>query len=409
MPLFNYTAKKPGGELVSGTLTADSRRGALDAISRLGHFPLEIQEKDIARGSALMTAPTMPTWASKKVRADEVTVFTRQLADMIRAGVPINRALATLGKQAGKASMTDVIEQLRKDVSAGQSLHDALGAHPQAFDSLYVSVVRAGETGGFLDDSLRRIAVFRERDADLLSRVKTALAYPTLLLIVGVGAVAFLLTFFIPKFATIFESFKADLPATTQVVVAMGTFMRHWWWLVLGGLIFAIAALSAFLKTPAGRLAIDRLKTRLPVFGRITRYRMVSRFCHTLGALLKSGVPIVEGLKISKDALGNVADAPRLDEVVSGVRQGKSLATLLSGTGLFPEMACDMIAVGEETATLDEVLVTIAESADGEVDRRMRIFVALFEPAMLFVMAAIVGFIVISMLLPVFTISGAVK
>lgn len=409
MALFNYTAKKSTGEVVNGTLTADSRRGALDAISRLGVFPLEIRENQVDRASALMTAPTAPTWTSKRVRKDEVTVFTRQLADMIRAGVPINRALATLGRQAGKKSMTEVIEQLRKDVSAGQSLHDALGAHPGAFDRLYISVVRAGETGGFLDDSLRRIAVFRERDAELASRVKTALAYPTLLLVVGTAALAFLLTFFIPKFSTIFESFKADLPVSTQIVVGMGAFMREWWWLVGLGLVFAIAILNAFFKTPAGLLALDRIKTRLPVFGRITRYRMVSRFCHTLGALLKAGVPIVEGLRISQDALGNAADAPRLDEVIAGVRQGKSLAELLRGTGLFPEMACDMIAVGEETATLDEVLTTIAESADGEVDRRMRIFVALFEPAMLVVMAAIVGFIVISMLLPVFTISGAVK
>lgn len=408
MPTFAYKAKKPTGETVSGTLTAESRRGALDALDKMGAFPLEIALKN-GNGHAVAAPKRASTpWAGRVRRAD-VTLFTRQLADLLKAGVAINRSLQTLSQQTSKPAMTAMIEDIGREVSAGRPLHDALGEFPREFPQLFRSMVRAGETGGFLDESLRRIAAFYEREDEIRSRIMTALAYPALLLTLGSLSIVVLLVFFIPRFTPIFESFGAELPATTKFLIGLGDFMEAYWVIVLGAAAVSIAGFIAFRESLYGRVVIDRAKLRVPVYGRIELSGMVSRFARTLGALIHSGVPIVEALKIAQDALDNAAYGPAINEVVAGVRQGRSLADELRKTGFFPAMAADMIAVGEEAATLDEVLVTLADSMDREVDRRVRVFVSLFEPLLLVVMAAIVGFIVASMLLPVFTLSGAVK
>lgn len=410
MPTFTYKAKKSTGETVTGTVTAESRRGALDALDKMGAFPLEIVQKN-GNGHAAPVASErrapMP-WAGR-VRRGDVTLFTRQLGDLLKAGVAINRALQTLSQQTTKPAMSAVIEAVGREVSAGRPLHEALAEFPRQFPQLYCSMVRAGETGGFLDDSLRRVASFYEREDEIRSRIMTALAYPALLLTLGSISVVILLVFFIPRFTPIFESFGAELPATTKFLIGLGDFMQDYWVIVLGGAALSIAGYIAFRESPYGRTVIDRVKLRAPVYGRIELSGMVSRFARTLGALIHSGVPIVEGLKIAQAALDNAAYGPAINEVIAGVRQGRSLAEELRKTGFFPAMASDMIAVGEEAATLDDVLVTLAESMDREVDRRVRVFVSLFEPLLLVVMALIVGFIVASMLLPVFTLSGAVK
>jgi general secretion pathway protein F/type IV pilus assembly protein PilC len=411
MPTFAYRAKRGGGELLAGTLQAETRRGALEAIHQMGAFPLEVVQQGSGNGhappAAAARAAALP-WVGRVGRGD-VTLMTRQLADLLKAGVPINRALGTLQRQTTKPAMSRLIGELQKDVSAGRPLHEALGAYERAYPPLYRSMVRAGETGGFLDESLRRIAGFYEREEEIRSRILTALAYPALLLVLGSVSVIVLLVFFIPKFKPIFESFRAELPPTTLLLMKLGAFMEAYWVPVLGGLALAVAGLAAFRRAAYGRVFLDRHKLRVPVYGRIVLSTMVSRFTRTLGALIQSGVPIVEGLRIAQAALGNAACAPAIDEVVAGVRQGRPLSDELRRTGFFPPMAADMVAVGEETGTLDEVLVTLSESLDREVDRRVRVFVSLFEPCLLIVMASIVAFIVVSMLLPVFTLSGAVK
>lgn len=413
MPTFAYKAKKTSGEVVQGMLTAESRRGALDAIDKMGAFPLEVNQKNGNGQSAVPTvAPTAerkPLPWGGKVRSGDLTLMTRQLADLLKAGVAINRAFQTLERQTTKPAMREVIASLQKDVSAGRPLHEALAAFPDVFKPLYRSTVRAGETGGFLDDSLRRIAIFYEREEEIRSRILTALAYPVLLLTLGVVSVSVLLTFFIPTFATIFDSFGAELPGITKFVMAIGEFMGDYWIIVFGGLAVAVASYIGFKGTEYGKVTIDRLKLRVPIFGHIVLCSMVARFSRTLGALIHSGVPIVEALRIAQAALDNAACAPAINEVIAGVRQGRSLAEEMRGTGFFPEMAADMIAVGEEAATLEDVLLTLADSMDRDVDRRVRVFVSLFEPCLLIVMAVIVGVIVISMLLPVFTLSGAIR
>lgn len=405
MPQFAYKAKKEDGSFVTGTLQAESERSALDSLGRMGVFPLEIESRE-EKGQA---APAGPRRVARRIKADDRALFTRQLADLLKAGVAINRALATLAAQTSNRLLSQTIAEIGKEVSAGKALHEALARFPKVFPPLYISMVRAGETGGFLEDVLMRLALFIEKDQELRSRVTSALAYPILLTVIGAGAVGFLMVFFIPRFSEIFRKMGDNLPVTTQIVMSVSSFFRDYWMLVAVGVVLLLAVGSQLTSTLVGRRFLDRLKVRLPLFGEIVRKNAISRFARTLGTLLKSGVPILQGLAISREAMGNVVLMDDIDEASAGVKQGRSLAEILRHSRYFPPMVIDMIAVGEEGGNLEEVLINVADSYDLQVERAIRVFVTLFEPALLLVMAALVGFIVISMLLPVFTLSSMIK
>ena len=406
MPQYDYKAKTGEGAVVSGTLQAESERSALDSLGRMGVFPLEIAAQDDRPASAAAAAPRR---SGGRVKMADVSLFTRQLGDLLKAGVPLNRALATLQEQASSGALAEIIQTVGKDVSSGAPLHESLGKHPKTFSSLFTSMVRAGETGGFLEDVLRRLSIFIERDQELRSRVKSALAYPTLLIVIGSGAIAFLMVFFIPRFSEIFARMGDSLPVPTQIVMAASSFVRHWWFLIFLGLAGGIGAVNQLAATGAARRILDRLRLRIPVFGDIVRKNAISRFTRTLGTLLKSGVSILGALAIAKEAMGNAVLEEDVVEAAAGVKQGKSLAEVLRTSRAFPPMVVQMIAVGEEGGNLDEVLVDVAESYDTQVERAVRVFISLFEPALLVFMAALVGFVVIAMLLPVFSLSSMIK
>jgi type II secretion system protein F len=405
MPQYAYKAKKDDGSLVTGTLQAESERSALDSLGRMGVFPLEIASRDDRAG-----APAAgPRQVARRLKSADVALFTRQLADLLKAGVPLNRALGTLQRQSSNLNLSRMVEEIGKQVAAGASLHEALARFPKTFSSLYVSMVKAGETGGFLEDVLHRLSVFIEKDQELRSRVSSALAYPILLIVIGSFAVAFLMVFFIPRFSEIFAKMGDNLPLPTQIVMGVSYFMRDQWVLVFLGVVVLMVVWSRLAATLTGRRFVDRLKIRLPLFGDIVKKNAVSRFARTLGTLLKSGVPILSGLSISKEAMANAVLMDDVDEASAGVKQGRGLAEILRKSRYFPPMVVDMIAVGEEGGNLDEVLVSVADSYDLQVERAIRVFITLFEPALLVLMASLVGFIVISMLLPVFTMSSMIK
>jgi type II secretion system protein F len=405
MPQFSYRAKKEDGSVVAGTLQAESERSALDSLGHMGVFPLEIRE----RGTPAPAAAEGRRRRGRRIRADDLALFTRQLSDLLGAGLPINRALRTLSQQSASGELAGILSDVERDVSAGKPFHQSLGRFPRVFPPLYVSMVQAGETGGFLEDVLKRLAVFIEKDQELRSRVKSALAYPTLLIVIGTGAVAFLMVFFIPRFSEIFRKMGGELPLPTQIVMAVSGFFQDYWMLAFAGAVLLLLAWARLQDTVRGRRVADRMKLRIPLFGDIVRKNAISRFARTLGTLLKSGVPILEALSISTEALGNAVLREGIDEAGAGVKQGRALADILRQARCFPAMVTDMIAVGEEAGNLDEVLVRVADSYDIQVERAVRVFISLFEPALLLVMAALVGFIVISMLLPVFTLSSMVK
>jgi type II secretion system protein F len=408
MPQFAYKAKKDDGSVVTGTLQAESERSALDSLGRMGVFPMEIQTEGQAPATAAPAAAA-PQGRRRRLKAADVALFTRQLADLLKAGVPINRALRTLSQQTSNPELRETVLEIEKSISSGSTLHQALQKYPKVFGALYVNMVKAGEMGGFLEDVLHRLALFIEKDQELRSRVSSALAYPILLLVIGTFAVAFLMVFFIPRFSEIFKKMGDNLPIPTQIVMTVSYFFRDYWFVVFGGLAFLIAGIRQAAETVRGRRFLDRLRVRAPLFGDIVRKNSVSRFTRTLGTLLKSGVPILAALGIAKEAMGNVVLMDDIDEASAGVKQGRSLAEILRKSRYFPSMVVDMIAVGEEGGNLDEVLINVADSYDLQVERSIRVFVTLFEPALLLVMAALVGFIVISMLLPVFSLSSMVK
>lgn len=407
MPQFAYKAKKDDGSLVTGTLQAESERSALDSLGRMGVFPLQIESRDEDKVTARAVAA--PRQVARRVKPADVALFTRQLADLMKAGVPLNRALNTLATQTTNLTLSETIRDIEKQVSAGATLHEALGRFPKIFSGLYISMVRAGETGGFLEDVLHRLALFIEKDQELKSRISSAMAYPILLIVIGTFAITFLMVFFIPRFSEIFKKMGDGLPWPTQVVMGISYFLRDYWMFAFMGLVALMFAWKRFNATSAGRRLFDRLKIRIPLFGDIVRKNAVSRFARTLGTLLKSGVSILNALDISKAAMANAVLMEDIDEASAGVKQGKGLAEILRQSRYFPPMVIDMIAVGEEGGNLDEVLVNVAESYDVQVERSVRVFVALFEPALLLVMATLVGFIVIAMLLPVFTLSTIIK
>ncbi len=406
MPQFSYKAKKEDGSIVAGTLQAESERSALDSLGRMGVFPIEVETRGENGKKEERAAPRRVV---RRIKAGDVALFTRQLADLLRAGVAINRALRTLSEQTSNRELSEIIAEIDKEVSAGKGLHEALGRFPKVFSSLYVSMVRAGETGGFLEDVLHRLAIFIEKDQELRSRVTAALAYPALLIVIGSFAVIFLMVFFIPRFSEIFAKMGGSLPTPTKIVMAVSYFFRDYWMVSFAGLVLLLLGWQQVAATVRGRRFVDRLKIRMPLFGDIVRKNSVSRFSRTLGTLLKSGVPILGALAISREAMGNVVLMEDIDEASAGVKQGRGLAEILRHSRYFPAMVVDMIAVGEEGGNLDEVLINVADSYDLQVDRAVRVFISLFEPALLLIMAALVGFIVISMLLPVFTLSSMVK
>jgi type II secretion system protein F len=403
MPLYAYKAKKDDGSTVTGTLQAETERGAVDALGRQGIFPLEIREH-----GGMGAGPRVEAKRRRRITTDEIGLFTQQLGDLLKAGVPLNRALSTLSQQTSNQELADVVDKVRQDVSAGKSLHESLAKHPRLFAPLYVSMVKAGEAGGFLEDVLFRLALFIEKDQELKSRLKAALAYPALLIILGVAAIAFLMVFFIPRFSEIFKDMGGSLPGSTKIVMAVSYFVRDYWAALVAVAIVVVIALQKTGESAAGRRAMDRFKVALPLFGDIARKNAIARFTRTLGTLLKSGVPILSALGIAKEAMGNVVLQDDIEEASAGVKQGRGLADILRRSRQFPAMVVDMIAVGEESGNLDEVLVNVAESYDRQVDRAVKVFVTLFEPMLLVFMAAIIGFVVISMLLPVFTLSSTI-
>jgi type II secretory pathway component PulF len=290
-------------------------------------------------------------------------------------------------------------------VQTGAGLSDTLEKYPQLFDSLYVSLVRAGEASGELETILDRLADYLEQQAQQWAQIRAALAYPTLLVTVGAAAVFFLVTFLIPRFVLIFKGLGQQLPAPTLVVLAISTFLGHYWWAVMGGALALVLIGRWIVRTPAGGLFLDRWKLHVPVLGRLSEKIAASRFSHTLGTLIKGGVPILEALQTVQGAVGNRMMATALEEVRDGVREGESIADPLRRTGAFPPLVVNMIAVGEETGDIDQILTRIARSYDLEIQNTVRQLVSLLEPVIILTMGVVVGSVIISMLLPIFDLN----
>jgi type II secretory pathway component PulF len=408
MSVFSYTALSKDGQRTSGMVTSDSRSAAIAQMTKKGLRPLLVEEaKDLAE--ARKTQSAAAGQKPRKVSAKSIEAFTRELANLLAGGVPLARSLALLRREASTPAAKQLWSEIHDDVVGGAPLADTLAKWPKNFSSVYIAMVRAGEAGGFLDTVLGQIADFRAREQDLKGKVKAAMIYPIILACLAVGVVIFLMTFFIPQFSSIFSSFGADLPLITQVVIACSNVLKRYILIVLAVLVAAIVAWKRIAATPAGRRRIELTVLSTPVLGRVVAQFALVRFARMLGTLIGAGVPLVASLRVAREAIGNQTLADTVSHAIEQVQRGESLSkSLANSPKLFPSSAVEMIAVAEETARLDKELLRLAASYEMDLDRQLRMLVAVAEPAMLFVMASLIGTVVIGMLLPVFSLGDLV-
>jgi len=399
MPDFAYTARDMTGRKVTGKLTAVSAQDALSQLGRQSLFPLEVlaDREQVARGG-------------RRVKPQIVSAVFGQLADLLRSGVPLLRSLEVLRKQSSHAGLSDVLERVRADVEEGKPMHEALARHPRVFNEMAVSMVRAGAEGGFLEEALERVAEFTEKQDELKSRTQGALAYPVFLGVIGTLVVVVLLVFFVPKFEGLFARLRqrGELPALTDWLLAVSAFFQTWWLLIFASLAALGYWFYSRFQTDAGRMQVDRWKLKIPMAAPIFLNLAVARFCRVLGTMLHNGVPILRSLEISGAAAGNRVLADAVAKASENISAGQSLAKPLAASGHFPPAVVEMIAVAEESATLDHVLVRIADGLERRTWRRLDLLVKLIEPLMLLLLAMVVLVLAVALLLPVIRMSSAI-
>lgn len=401
MPKFAYEAKKNPTETVRGALVADTKPAAIQKISQMGYFLLSISEE----GETLEASSGLGTRFFNRVSLKDVTDFTRQLSDLLESGLTIVKALDILQNQTTNKQFKKIIEDVREYCVSGKPLSEALGRHPAVFSNLYVSMIRSGETGGALENILKRLSDFSEKQLEIQTKIRTALAYPVLMSVVGVATVVILMTFVIPKMMVMFSDLGQALPLPTQILLFVSGIIRKFWWLILIFISASVMSLIKIYKTREGALAIDTLKLRIPVVGSFLTKVEIARFSRTLATLLENGVPILESLKVVSETIGNALMKSQIDNTHAAVREGSSLAGGLQQARTIPPAVVNMVAIGEEGGHLEKSLFKVAQSYERESDEAVKIMMSLVEPILILALGLAVGFIVISMLLPIFEIN----
>lgn len=413
MAEYRYTALDDQGREVTGAVQAEDRSSALARLKGMGMFPMGVELA--GSGGAAMTAPVAATAQapaaagtslfSRRVSTADLTLFTRQMASLFNAGLNIARCMDTIIDHCENPALKATLESVRQEVQSGSTLWEAMGQHPRVFGELYVSLVRAGEASGQLGKVLERLADSLETQAEYQARIRSALAYPIMLVGAGFSAVIFILVFLVPRFAKVFASLNRELPTPTKVLLAVQAFVTQHGLLMLVAAVGIYAAVKAWERTPQGGLAVDRFRMKMPVLGSLVHKEAVARFCRTMATLIEGGVPILTSFDVAERAVGNRVLRQAIEQVKESVRSGESLANPLRRTGVFPGLVTNMIAVGEETGNLNDMLMRVADAYDAEVAHRMRQLVSLVEPAVIMIMGAVIGTIVLSMLIPVMELS----
>ena len=398
MPSFSYKAVSATGQHVDGVLTAENYQVALRQLQNQSLFPIKVKEG---------VEQSAKTFGGGRIKTAHLTTFYSQLADLLRAGVPMLRSLDVLSKQVSQGRLSQVIKELREDVAGGMALGEAMAKHPRAFSSLHSSMVRAGEQGGFLEDVLHRIAVFCEKQDELRNKVLGALIYPCILVFVGTAVVVLLMAFVVPKLRD--QLRPENFNVMTKIVFGASDAVTQHYLLIAAVVISVVIALSSWTKTESGRRLFERFKLKAPVAGNVYTMVALCRFCRILGTMLHNGVPILQALKIAKDSAGNEVLAKLIEESAESVRKGAALSDPLGASGLFPPTIIDMISVAEESNNLETVLVQIADTNEARTARTIDLAVRVLEPILLVIMAALVFCIAVALLLPILTMGGSVQ
>ena len=403
--IFSYRALDTAGAVVKGTLEADNRNLVIESLLHQNYTIVEIKEdrnKEAAKKSSLNIT------LFESVKINDLSLFTRQLSTMISAGLPIVRSFQILEEQTRSPMLRRAVGDIRTNLEGGMALNDCMAQHPKIFSPMYVSMVKAGETGGALDTILARLADTLERDREINSKVKSASIYPIMILCVALLVVIFILTFVMPTFVEQFDASGTELPAFTAFFMGVSYFIRDNGLLLLIGIILLVVGLKWVGRRPGGRLFFDRLYLNLPIVGKALNRIAVSRFTRILGTLIKSGVPILEALEVLRGVVGNRVISDAIGEARDSIREGQSIAAPITATGVFEPMVTQMIAVGEETGALDDMLERMAAFYDNEVTFAIDALLKSLEPIMIIFVAGIIGSIIVATYLPIFNIVSTI-
>lgn len=406
MPNFRYVALDLAGKEITGEIVGTDTREVAAKLREQGCYPVEIAVQEGPRDVEVVASKTR---GGKRITRADVTVFTRQLSDLISGGLPLDRCLTVLIEQSESKALQELLTKVQGEVRSGSPLSAALAAYPRIFPEMYTNMLRAGEASGQLPEVAQRLADFLEKEMVRRSQVISALVYPAVLLTVAVTAVAFLLTFVIPRLSGVFDDLGQTLPAPTLILLSVTAVLGKTWWMILLAAAGGVLALKGYASTDIGRRTIDAMVLRAPLIGRIVGKVVVSRFARAFGTLLAGGVSLLEALEIAGEAAGSATLLTSVRALIESARQGEALAYGMRQTGAFPPVLIHMTAVGEETGDLPRMLTRVADSMDFEVDASLRRLTTLLEPAIVLGVGGFVGFVVLSILLPIFQANAVVR
>ncbi len=399
MPVFNYKARDRQGQMYTATVEASDEMEVASSLRAMAYSVISIDQQsgDNLRIPGFLRRITRPSLV-------DIIFFSRQLASLLKSGIPILTALTSIAEQTRDKNLKGVIDAVAKDVGSGVSFSEALSRHPDIFSEIFTGTVKVGETAGMLDQAMERLSQLNARELEIRTSIRSAMAYPILLVVVAVIVMTFLLVNIIPKFVVIFEAYEARLPLPTLVLLWISSFAQRFWFPAAFGAIISTFIMRGYFRTDKGRYKLDMFLLRFPFFGELYLKVIVARFCRTLSAMIRSGVPMLEALYVSGNTVGNTVIRKVVDSVRTAVTQGQSLAEPFRTSGIFPPTVVQMIALGQKSGKLDDMLQEVASSYDQEVDYTIKNITTTLEPVLLLIMGAMVAFIALSILLPIFNL-----
>ncbi len=422
MPQFSYTARKRSGELVEGVLEVADRSAALAQIQRFGLFPLSVDtakagglpenKRATKRGFHLLSLlpPTLQAQLSqkRKPKLQELATFTTQLANLLKSGMPLTVALTSMTHLQTKGIPESVSRELKQEVTEGRGLSDAMARQPRIFSDLYVNMVKAGESSGSLVEVLRRMATHFQQFSDIQAKFKSAMIYPVMVICVGILLVVFFMTFMMPKFIDIFNGFNVELPLPTRMLIGTSHLFTRWWWLMIPIVLAIVVIFKRFQASAVGGRKLDEWRMKAPVFGNVVKINLFGQFARTLGTLLQNGVPVLTALKITEQVMSNSLIKDAIIKTREQVTDGKTLAQPLAQSKLFPQLMVDLVRIGEETGDVPGALNNLADTYENELQIALRVMSDLIGPVLIIVMAIVVGFLLLSIFLPLFKLISSI-
>ncbi len=421
MARYKFTALDSNGKEVHGEIEASSQSAALSSIRDKQYFPTKVEElsgggaapskKGKVSKSAMQMEIKLPKFMQGGVKAKQLTTFTRQMSTLVNAGLPLMRALRVLQRQEKNPALKDALAQMAESIESGSTFAEALAAHPKIFDKLFVNMVKAGEIGGVLDVVLSRLSDFQEKAEKIKGKVKSAMTYPVVVLVMALGILMFLMIYIVPKFAEIFDDLMGGkgMPAITQFVMNASDTMVHRFPVVIIVIVALVMVIKLLAKTEKGLYALDQFKLHAPVFGSLISKNSISRFTRTLGTLMAAGVPVLQALNIVKETVGNEVISRAVSTIHDAVKEGENMAPPIASSKVFPPMVVSMVEVGEETGALPDMLNKIADSYDDDVDNAVAAMTSIIEPLLIIFLAVVVGTIVIALFMPLVSIIGGLS